>query len=139
MLVKYFDQDTVNLCNNLLPTKLAGKTNKEIKNMITTDYNLFKTLGHFSVRTEQYKSYRQRGMDTCNYQVNWKNEGGIKSLSQMQMINLNYYIYTFPNAVKLCPFAFSVQFASGLNYNYQFQQAQASEGRFVPYNYVPYS
>jgi len=136
---RYVNNDTILLANSLLPVSLVGLTKNQIKNKINSDYNLFKTLGHFSVRTEQYKKYRQNGMDFPKYKVNWKNISNKKSLEPFEMINLNYLIYTYPNASNLSSFAFAVNYASGLNYNYYFQQAQSSEGRYVPYSYIPFS
>ena len=136
---RYVNNDTIILANSLLPVSLSGLTKKQIQDKIKSDYNLFRILGHFSVRTEQYKRYRQNGMNFPKYKVNWQNVGGKKSLEPFEMINLNYLIYTYPNAGNLSPFAYAINYASGLNYNYYFQQAQKSEGRYVPYSYIPYS
>ena len=138
MLVKYFDQKTVILSHDLLPNELIGLNKEQIMEKINTDYNLFIKLGHFSVMSEKYKKYNQEGMSSCKFKVTWNNSKNIKSLSLMEMCNLNYYIFTYPNSASISPFAFAVKYAIGLNYNYKYQQYMKSTGRYSPYKYVPY-
>jgi len=126
MFIRYFNDSTIQLANKLLPNKLKGKSPKEIQNILQNNYNLFKQLGHFAVKTSYYKDLRQSGLQGCNYKVTWKSVGKVKEVTPEQMINLNYFIYTYPNNNA---FAYSVYYSSGLNYNYYFQQAQTAVGR----------
>jgi hypothetical protein len=128
VIPKYWTPETVVLANNLLPTVLVGKTNKEIMEYLDGDEVLRSKLNQFSNQTYKALIARQQGRNFGCFQVDWENVGGITHLCFKEMWQLNYLLYVPEDSWELSQFIFAVLYVVKRNLNGYLKQTLVSQG-----------
>jgi hypothetical protein len=126
----YWNQETVDLADSLLPTVLNGKSKAEIVAYLNDPANLslVDRLKQFCNQTYNAQNYRNRGLTYCCYQVIWENVGNVRNIDPRNMWNLNYLMFTDPNAMNSSNFIFAVLYCVKQNLNNYLKQTLTSQG-----------
>ena len=127
---QYWNQETVDLADNLLPTELVGKTYEQIMLYLDDPGNLYLVdiLKQFCNQTYKAQIYRNRGLMYGCYQVLWNSVGDIKQIDPRNMWNLNYLLFTDPMAATSSNFIFAVLYCVKQNLKNFLRQTLTSQG-----------
>lgn len=134
---QYWNQETVDLANQLLPKILEGKTKKEIAEILMDPANqdLVDKLRQFCNQTYKAQIYRNRGREFCCFQVKWENVGNVTNVCPRNMWNLNYLMFVGPNGADASNFIFAVLYVVKWNLRGYLRQTLNSQG----YAYCKYT
>jgi len=141
---QYWNQQTINLANRLLPKVLEGKNKAEIAAYLDDPNNLslVDRLKQFCNQTYYCMNYRQLNITYCCYQVIWENVGDVKHIGKRDMWNLNYLMFTNPKALDSSNFIFAVLYVVNENIKNYFRQTMTSQGlsycRYSGNSYPPF-
>lgn len=127
---QYWNQQTIDLADKLLPTVLVGKNKAEIAAYLDdpNNLNLVDRLKQFCNQTYYAQIYRNRGLEYCCYQVIWENVGDIRNIGKRDMWNLNYLMFTDPDALNSSDFIYAVLYCVNQNIKNYFRQTMTSQG-----------
>ena len=135
---RYWNQSTVDLADDLLPTILAGKTEEEIVIILDDPVNqpLVDTLRSFCNQTYRVQINVNRGLNVCCYNVIWENLGGIRLIDPRNMSNLNYLMFS-SGGEERSKFIFAVLHVVRVNLRGYLQQTLNSQGlTYCPDNII---
>lgn len=134
---KYWNQETIDLANELLPKILEGKSKKEIAEILMdpTNQDLVDKLRQFCNQTYKAQIYRNRGREYCCFQVKWDNVGNVKNICPRNMWNLNYLLFTDNKGPDVSNFIFAVLYVVKWNLKGYLRQTLNSQG----YSYCCYT
>ena len=126
---RYWNQSTVDLADDLLPTILAGKTEEEIIVILDDPANqpLVDILRSFCNQTYRVQINVNRGLNVCCYNVMWENLGGVHLIDPRNMSNLNYLMFS-SGAEERSKFIFAVLHVVRVNLRGYLQQTLNSQG-----------
>ena len=126
---RYWDQDTVNLADDLLPTILSGKSEREIMIILDNPVNqpLVDILRSFCNQTYKIQININRSLNVCCYNVGWENVGNILLVDPRNMSNLNYLMFS-NGAAEKSKFIFAVLYVVKVNLRGYLQQTLQSQG-----------
>jgi len=127
---QYWNQETVDLADKLLPTVLNGKTYPEIAVYLDDPANLklVNLLKQFCNQTYIAQIYRNRGLTYGCFQVWWDSVGNIRQIDPRNMWNLNYLLFTDPMAAASSKFIFAVLYCVKQNLKNFLRQTLTSQG-----------
>jgi hypothetical protein len=135
---RYWNQSTVDLADDLLPTILAGKTDEEIIVILDDPANqaLVDILRSFCNQTYRVQINVNRGLNVCCYNVMWDNLGGVRLIDPRNMSNLNYLTFS-SGAEERSKFIFAVLHVVRVNLRGYLQQTLNSQGlTYCPDNII---
>ena len=135
---RYWNQSTVDLADDLLPTILAGKTDEEIIVILDDPANqaLVDILRSFCNQTYRLQINVNRGLNVCCYNVMWENLGGVRLIDPRNMSNLNYLTFS-SGAEERSKFIFAVLHVVRVNLRGYLQQTLNSQGlTYCPDNII---
>ena len=135
---RYWNQSTVDLADDLLPTILAGKTEEEIIVILDDPANqpLVDILRSFCNQTYRVQINVNRGVNVCWYNVMWENLGGIRLIDPRNMSNLNYLTFS-SGAEERSKFIFAVLHVVRVNLRGYLHQTLNSQGlTYCPDNII---
>lgn len=126
---RYWDQDTVNLADDLLPIILFEKSEAEIAIILDNPINqpLVDILRSFCNQTYKIQININRGLNVCCYNVVWENVGNIVLVDPRNMSNLNYLMFS-NEAYKKSKFIFAVLYVVKVNLKGYLQQTLNAQG-----------
>ena len=127
---QYWNQETVDLANNLLPMLLKNKTKIEIALILDNpdNQNLVNILKQFCNQTYKAQIQRNRGLTFGYYQVLWDSVGNVRQIDVRNMCNLNYLLFTDVNAYNSSNFIFAVLYVVNVNLRNYLKQTLNSQG-----------
>ena len=135
---RYWNQSTVDLADDLLPTILAGKTEGEIVVILDDPVNqhLVDTLRSFCNQTYRVQINVNRGLNVCCYSVGWENVGGVSLVDPRNMSNLNYLMFS-SGGEERSKFIFAVLYVVQVNLRGYLNQTLRSQGlTYCPNNII---
>jgi hypothetical protein len=135
---RYWNQSTVDLADDLLPTILAGKTDEEIIVILDDPANqsLVDILRSFCNQTYRVQINVNRGLNVCCYNVMWENLGGVRLIDPRNMSNLNYLTFS-SGAEERSKFIFAVLHVVRVNLRGYLHQTLKSQGlTYCPENII---
>ena len=135
---RYWNQSTVDLADDLLPTILAGKTEDEIVVILDDPVNqpLVDILRSFCNQTYRVQINVNRGLNVCCYSVGWENVGGVSLVDPRNMSNLNYLMFS-SGAEERSKFVFAVLHVVRVNLRGYLHQTLKSQGlTYCPENII---
>jgi hypothetical protein len=135
---RYWNQLTVDLADDLLPTILAGKTDEEIIVILDDPANqsLVDILRSFCNQTYRVQINVNRGLNVCCYNVMWENLGGVRLIDPRNMSNLNYLMFS-SGAEERSKFIFAVLHVVRMNLRGYLHQTLKSQGlTYCPENII---
>ncbi len=126
----YWNQETIDLADKLLPKALEGKTKPEIIAYLDDPNNLelVNKLKQFCNQTYYAMNYRQNNIIFCCYQVIWESVGNVRNIDTRNMWNLNYLLFTDPNSWNSSDFIFAVLYCVQTNLRNYLRQTLTSQG-----------
>lgn len=109
---------------------MEGKSKAEIALYLDdpANLNLVDRLKQFCNQTYYAMNYRQLEITYCCYQVIWENVGNIKNIDKRNMWNLNYLLFTYPDAMNTSNFIFAVLYCVKTNLRNYLRQTLTSQG-----------
>ena len=127
---QYWNQETVDLADLLLPKILLNKTKEEIAAILEEPKNqpLVDQLRQFCNETYKAQIYRNRGRIYCCFQVKWENVGNVQNIGPREMWNLNYLMFTSKNPADSSNFIFAVLYVVKWNLRGYLRQTLTSQG-----------
>ena len=135
---RYWNQSTVDLADDLLPTILAGKTEEDIVVILDDPINqsLVDILRSFCNQTYRVQINVNRGLNVCCYSVGWANVGGVSLVDPRSMSNLNYLMFS-SGAEERSKFIFAVLHVVRVNLRGYLDQTLKSQGlTYCPENII---
>ncbi len=135
---RYWNQQTVDLADDLLPMILAGKTDDEIVVILDDPVNqhLVDILRSFCNQTYRIQINVNRGLNVCCYIVKWENVGGVNLVDPRNMSNLNYLMFS-NGGEERSKFIFAVLHVVRMNLRGYLQQTLNSQGlTYCPDNII---
>jgi len=135
---RYWNQQTVDLADDLLPTILAGETEEEIVVILDDPVNqpLVDILRSFCNQTYRVQINVNRGLNVCCYSVGWENVGAVSLVDPRNMSNLNYLIFS-NGGEERSKFVFSVLHVVRVNLRGYLHQTLNSQGlTYCPDNII---
>jgi len=125
---QYYDQQTIELADRLLPVELEGKNKLEIALYLDNFLKLVDILKQFANQTYIAQIYRNRGLTYCCFQVLWESVGDVRNIDPRNMWNLNYLLFTAPNAINTSNFIFAVLYCINQNLRNYLRQTLTAQG-----------
>jgi len=133
---QYWNQQTIDLANQLLPLELVGKTRIEIAAYLDdkANYKLVNILKQFCNQTYIAQIYRNGGLTYGCFQVWWDSVGNVRQIDPRNMWNLNYLLFTDPTGGLSSDFIFAVLWCVNINFRNILRQSMTSQGlEYCPY------